>query len=257
MPSVVSKIDSHKEQSRPALEKLPQHVAVILDGNGRWAKKKGLPRSAGHRAGGENLRRLLKKVVDLGIPLVSLYAFSTENWKRPPTEIKALWALLEEFFESYLPECLRLGIRIQISGSLSKLPAKSKKRIEEAVFKTSHCSKLIANFCINYGSHEEILRACNALIQKRLDLYEKGEGKKAKAQIKQKEFEDCLYTKGLPPVDLLIRTGGEMRISNFLLWQSAYAEIYVTESFWPDFSYENLIEALLCFEKRQRRFGGL
>ena len=239
------------------LKDLPRHTAIILDGNGRWAKRQNLPRSAGHRAGGENLNRLLEKVIELGIPFISLYTFSTENWKRPPGEISALWTLLEEFFQTHLEHCLRLGVRIQVSGSLSKLPSQSQKCLTDAVLQSAQCSKLTANFCINYGSHEEILRACHALIQKRLALYEKGNQKKAGAPLKQAEFEECLYTSGLPPVDLLIRTGGEMRISNFLLWQSAYAEIYVTETLWPDFSYENLIEALLWFQKRNRRFGGL
>ena len=248
---------SHPKFAAPALKKLPQHVAVILDGNGRWAKERGLARSAGHRAGGENLKRLLEKVIGLDIPFISLYTFSTENWTRPPKEIKALWDLLEEFFGSYLEECLHLGIRIQLSGLLSKLPSRTQRCLEEAVKQSSHCSKLIANFCINYGSQEEILGACSALLQKRLYLYEKGKKKQAKAPFQQQEFEECLYTNGLPPVDLLIRTGGEMRISNFLLWQSAYAEIYVTQTLWPDFSYENLLEALFWFEKCDRRFGGL
>ena len=239
------------------LRKLPRHTAIILDGNGRWAEKQKLPRSAGHRAGGENLNRLLEKIVELGIPLVSLYAFSTENWKRPAKEVSTLWKLLEDFFQTHLEHCLRLGVRIQISGLLSKLPSKSQKCLKTAVLQTAQCSKLTANFCINYGSQEEILKACNTLVQKKLALHTKGQRKKAKALIKQAEFEECLYTRGLPPVDLLIRTGGEMRISNFLLWQSAYAEIYVTQSLWPDFSCDNLIEALLWFQKRQRRFGGL
>lgn len=244
-------------KKKPKLKVLPKHAALILDGNGRWAKKQKLPRFTGHRAGGENLNRILEHSVDLGIPFLSLYTFSTENWKRPRKEVKALWELLEEFFQSHLERCQRLGVRIQVSGSLSELPSQSRSCLEEAIIKTAHCSKLTANFCINYGSQEEILRACNTLIQKRLALYEKGEKKQAKAILKQSEFEEYLYSKGLPPVDLLVRTGGEMRISNFLLWQCAYAEIYVTETLWPDFSYENLWEALLWFQSRHRRFGGL
>lgn len=235
---------------------MPRHVAIILDGNGRWAKSRGLKRSAGHRAGGENLDRLLDHILQLGIPFISLYAFSTENWKRPRSEVTAIWSLMEEFFTTRLHRCLENGIRIKASGDLSRLPAKARRRIEDVQERTAGAKKLLANFCVNYGSHDEILHACQLLLNERLAMLP-GSPKKAAAKIKKVEFERKLRTHPLPPVDLLVRPGGEYRISNFLLWQSAYAEIYFCETLWPDFDQNELTKALLWFQERQRRFGGL
>ncbi len=238
-------------------ETLPQHIAIILDGNGRWAKSRGLSRSEGHRAGGENLTRQIDFFIELGVPVVSLYAFSTENWKRPTREVNAIWKLFNEFFDRHLAHCVEKEIRVHASGNLGKLPGPSRRQIQKAVEKTAGFSRLTANFCVNYGSHEEILQAATAVLKERLALQAAGHKRKATAAIGQAEFERHLYTHPLPPVDLLIRPGGESRISNFLLWQCAYSEIYVTDTLWPDFNEENLIEAIEWFQGRHRRFGGL
>ena len=241
----------------PKFAKLPRHMAIILDGNGRWAQKRGLSRSEGHRAGGENLKKLLDVFIELNIPFVSLYAFSAENWKRPHLEIESLWSLLNEFFTSYLQRCQELGIKIRISGDISGVPQKSRDRLSHAAHETADNKRLTVNFCINYGSQQEILRACTMIIQERFAKYKSGKEQLAKAQVKPKEFEKYLYTKGMPAVDLLIRPGGEMRISNFLLWQCAYAQIYASQTLWPDFNQQDLLEALNWFACGHRRFGGL
>ncbi len=238
-------------------KKLPRHVAIILDGNGRWAKARGLSRSEGHRAGGEALDRLIDFFITLGIPQVSLYAFSTENWKRPASEVRAIWSLMDEFFEKRLERILKKGIKIVASGDLAGLPSRSRKRIENVIERTAQGRALTANFCVNYGSHDEILHAASALIRTRLNLGRAGKNRQANAPVKKKEFERFLYTYPLAPVDLLVRPGGEFRVSNFLLWQIAYAEIYYTETFWPDFDETELVTALLWFQGRKRRFGGL
>ena len=236
---------------------MPRHVAIILDGNGRWAKARGLSRSEGHRAGGENLDRLLDFILLLKIPNVSLYAFSTENWKRPRTEITAIWSLLDEFFRTRLHRCLENGIQIKTSGDLSRLPAKARGRIEEVQAATARKKRLVANFCVNYGSQDEILESCSRVVQSRLDLASSGNTRAAGRPVTRKEFERTLYTYPLPPVDLLVRPGGENRISNFLLWQCAYAEIYFTPVLFPDFDAEELVKSLQWYQNRNRRFGGL
>ncbi len=237
----------------PSFVKLPKHVAFILDGNGRWAQQRDLPRSEGHRAGGETLDILLDFVRKIGIPNFSLYAFSTENWKRPVDEIRSLWKLLEEFFTQRLERCHHLGIRVIVSGDTSKLPKSVRTIIEEVVEKTKGYKSLKANFCINYGSHDEILRACNLILKSRLTANEKLRKKK----VTLKEIEKNLYTADLPPVDLLIRTGGEKRLSNFMLWQVAYAEIFITDTLFPDFHLSELINILNWYQERHRRFGAL
>ncbi len=235
---------------------MPKHVAIILDGNGRWARARGLSRTEGHRAGGENLDRLLDFILLLRIPAVSLYAFSTENWKRPRAEVAAIWSLLDEFFQTRLHRCLENGIRIMASGDLARLPARARRRIEDVQEKTRANKRLIANFCVNYGSQAEILAACTNIVQHRIAMSREG-GRRADRAVTAKEFEKELYTHPLPPVDLLVRPGGESRISNFLLWQCAYAEIYVTPTLFPDFDAEQMVKALEWFQKRDRRFGGL
>jgi undecaprenyl diphosphate synthase len=238
-------------------KKLPEHIAIILDGNGRWAKSRGLSRSQGHRAGGENLTRQLDFFLELGIPVVSLYAFSTENWKRPAREVNAIWKLFNEFFDRHLKHCIEKEIRVHASGNLAKLPAPSRRQIQKAVSQTAQFTRLTANFCVNYGSQDEILNAATAVLKERLTMQAAGRSRKARSAITAAEFEKHLYTHPLPPVDLLIRPGGESRISNFLLWQCAYSEIYVTDTLWPDFNEENLIEAVAWYQGRHRRFGGL
>ncbi|MBX7057452.1 MAG: di-trans,poly-cis-decaprenylcistransferase [Leptospirales bacterium] len=235
----------------------PRHVAIILDGNGRWATSRGLSRSEGHRAGGETLTRLLDFFIELRVPSVSLYVFSTENWRRPKTEVKAIWRLMNEFFESRLQLCMDLKIRVMASGDLSRLPTENRRRVERVLEMTRRHKRLTVNFCVNYGSQAEILHAASSVLQLRLQALEQGQHKKAFAPISARELERHLYTYPLPPVDLLVRPGGEWRISNFLLWQSAYAEIYVTDTLWPDFTEQHLVQALLWYQSRKRRFGGL
>ncbi|MCC5815886.1 MAG: isoprenyl transferase [Leptospira sp.] len=223
-----------------------------MDGNGRWATARGLKRSDGHREGAVAIDKLMDSALSLGLQSVSLYAFSTENWKRPILEIRAIFDLLIEFIDSRLDSIHEKGIQIKHSGSRSKIPKSALASIDKAVAKTSKNRKLIVNFCLNYGSQDEILTAMNRLLEDR-----KMRGKPLDEKIKSKEFEKYLYTYPLSPVDLLIRTAGEERISNFLLWQIAYAEVYFTDTLWPDFGEVALWEALRSYEKRIRKFGGL
>ncbi|MDF3818917.1 isoprenyl transferase [Leptospira sp. 96542] len=234
------------------LNSIPSHIAVIMDGNGRWAEGKGKKRTEGHREGANAIDRLLDVALDYKIPAVSLYAFSTENWKRPITEIQAIFGLLVEFIDTRLPDIHKKGIRIKHSGSRTKLSKTVLGKIDHAVEVTKKNKKLVTNFCLNYGSQEEILSNFSRIM----------DGRKSKKEtldkpISTKEFEKYLYTSPLPPVDLLIRTAGEQRISNFLLWQIAYAEIFFTNTLWPDFGRSSLEEALLFFDSRKRKFGGL
>ncbi|WP_010569245.1 isoprenyl transferase [Leptospira broomii] len=232
--------------------KLPRHVAVIMDGNGRWAAAKGLPRSQGHRAGADAIDRLMDASLAIGLENVSLYAFSTENWKRPITEIKSIFDLLVEFIESRLDTIAERGIRIMHSGSRKRLSAKVLTKIDHAIEVTRKNRNLTVNFCLNYGSQEELLTAVGNLIEER----RKNKVSSGKA-VTTKELEKYLYTYPLPPVDLLIRTAGEQRLSNFLLWQSAYAELFFSETLWPEFDRKNLELALEWFAGRTRKFGGL
>jgi undecaprenyl diphosphate synthase len=242
--------------NRKALEIYPDHVAIILDGNGRWARSRGLSRSEGHRAGGEALTALLDYTHALPIKFISIYAFSTENWKRPRTEVSSLWSLMNEFFDRRVKDCIEKGIRITISGDIGALPLLNRNNLKRIVEKTKAGKGLTANFCINYGSQGEILSAINAIIKERVRLARSGVGH-ADADVERTEFESHLYTHPLPPVDLLIRPGGERRISNFLLWQSAYAELYFTDTLFPDFGENEMYEALQWFQSRNRRYGGL
>ncbi len=234
-----------------------EHIAIILDGNGRWAEARGLSRTAGHREGGKALHRLLDAFLAQRIGCVSLYAFSTENWKRPQTEVSFLWNLMAEFFDRHIEECREKGIRIICSGDINGLPDRNRNILERCTERTKDCTELTANFCLNYGSQQELARAAHRIVLERLELFQAGNEGDAKKDVSLEEMERHLYTAGLPPVDLLIRPGGESRISNFLLWQLAYAELYFTDVFWPDFSEKDLQKALDWFHGRQRRFGGL
>tara|TARA_B100001939_G_scaffold348210_1_gene374127 strand:- start:60600 stop:61220 length:621 start_codon:yes stop_codon:yes gene_type:complete len=202
------------------------------------------------------LRRLLDDVIEQGIPVLSMYAFSTENWKRPDTEVTALWGLMEEFFGKYLDVCLEKGVRIQCSGAVNRIPPGPSGVLKRAMEATRNLKTLTANFCINYGSRAEIVRACNHIIKKRSGGWFR-RLKGAIQPVTEAELESELYTAGLGDVDLLVRPGGEYRISNFLLWQCAYAELYFTEVYWPDFDSTELNRALEWFRSRQRRFGGI
>lgn len=230
---------------------IPAHIAVIMDGNGRWAQNHNLPRSEGHRRGADAIDNLMESALELEIPVVSMYAFSTENWKRPVSEVTSIFKLLVEFIDRHLDKINANGIQVRHSGSRSKLPSAVLKKLDEATGKTAKNRKLVANFCLNYGSREEIVHAVNSII-----LEKTASGKSIK-KISEKEINKNLYTKGLPDVDLMIRTSGEQRISNYLLWQSAYAELYFTETHWPEFNKNELLKALEWYGKRQRRFGGI
>ena len=230
-------------------KQIPAHIAVILDGNGRWAKSKGLKRLDGHRKGAEAVDNLLDTLLELQIKFVSLYVFSTENWKRPRTEITGLFKLLDEFITKREERMLQKGIKLHISGDLSRIPAKVRIKIENVQNSTAKGKNLTANFCLNYGSKDEILRAA-------MLCYQQMQLKKI-SRISEKMFSQNLDTAGLPDVDLLIRTAGEKRLSNFLLWQSAYAELYFTDTLWPDFSKKDLLAAIVDYQSRIRKFGAI
>lgn len=226
---------------------IPRHVGIIMDGNGRWAKQRNITRSEGHKAGADVIEPLMDCAIELGIKAVSLYAFSVENWVRPVNEIRGLWNLLEYFFSNKLDSIKEKKIQIRHSGSLSKLPASTGKTITKAVEETSKNRGLILNFCVNYGGRQEIIRAVNEWSSR------SGTGEK----ITEKKLEKYLYTSGMPELDLLIRTSGEYRISNFLLWQLAYTELVFTDVLWPEFKPENLYNAVAEYQKRERRYGGI
>ncbi|MCU0846716.1 MAG: polyprenyl diphosphate synthase [Spirochaetes bacterium] len=227
--------------------RIPRHVAIIMDGNGRWAKKKSLPRAEGHKRGAEVIEPLMDSAIELGIKAVSLYAFSTENWLRPQTEIFALWRLLEYFFKTRLEKIKGRGIKIRHSGSLDKLPSGTREIIKNAVEETKNNKKAVLNFCLNYGGRQEIVHAVNSWLEKR----------KPGEPITASKIEKNLYTSGLPGVDLLIRTSGESRISNFLIWQIAYTELVFLDVLWPDFGPSHLYRCIYEYQNRERRYGGI
>lgn len=225
--------------------KVPRHVGIIMDGNGRWAQQRGLPRLAGHRAGTENIRRILRACVELGIPILTVYAFSTENWGRPADEVAGLLRLLEQSIDRETAELHRSGVCIRHLGQVDLLPPRLQRQIAAAVELTRSNTSLILNVALNYGGRDEIVRAIQQII---------AEGIPAE-RIDEALVSRYLYTHDLPDPDLVIRTGGEMRLSNFMIWQAAYAEYYATEAFWPDFGPEELRQALVAFTQRERRFG--
>lgn len=232
-------------------EKLPRHIAIIMDGNGRWAKKRLMPRTMGHRAGINSIRKVVEACVEIAIPVLTVFAFSTENWKRPLDEVDYLMKLLIEFLHKELKALHENNIRINILGDYGSLPTECQMEIGEALQTTKGNSGMIFNIALNYGSRNEILGAVRRLA----DQIAKGE--MTAEDVSEEFFSNLLYTKGLPDPDLLIRTAGEMRISNFLLWQIAYTELWVTDLMWPDFSREELMKAIWDFQQRDRRFGGL
>ncbi|MEM9213926.1 MAG: isoprenyl transferase [Cyanobacteria bacterium P01_F01_bin.150] len=232
-------------------QRLPQHVAVIMDGNGRWATQKGLPRMVGHRQGAQTLKRLLRCCRDWGIDALTVYAFSTENWKRPTEEVKFLMTLFEQLLRKELVEMHQEGVRIRFIGDLSPLPESLQTEMQRAMFETTDNTGVNFNVAINYGGRKEILNACRRLAE------QVQQGELLPSEINDTAFEHYLDTQGLRHPDLLIRTSGEMRLSNFLLWQTAYSEIYFTPELWPNFDQEEFKEALLSYQGRQRRFGGL
>lgn len=232
------------------LKKLPRHVAIIMDGNGRWAKAHALAVAQGHRRGTETLRAIIRESSDIGIEALSLYAFSTENWKRSAAEVNALMSLLLEYFTGEIDELDENNVRIRILGDKDGLPGPQRDALIAAERRTAENTGLKLNIAINYGARDEILRAAKALARRAKD------GTLDPDSLTAVDFEDELYTRGLPDVDLLIRTSGEMRLSNFLLYQCAYAEMTFPTVLWPDFSLDDYHAALRAFGARDRRFGG-
>jgi undecaprenyl diphosphate synthase len=227
--------------------KVPNHVAIIMDGNGRWAQSRGLPRLAGHKAGTENLRRIIRASVEFGIKYLTIYAFSTENWGRPKDEVQGLMLILEDVIDKELKELDEEGVQLRHIGHLDRLSAKLQKKVLNAIQLTKDNDKLILNVAFNYGGRDEIVCAIQKMIQAGVQP----------EQVNIELVDEYLFTNGTPDPDLIIRTSGELRVSNFLIWQSAYSEWYVTPTYWPDFDRENFRLALEAYAQRDRRFGSL
>ncbi|HHX24479.1 MAG TPA: isoprenyl transferase [Thermoanaerobacterales bacterium] len=232
-------------------QKIPEHIAIIMDGNGRWAKKKGLPRFAGHWAGAESLREIIKYCVELKIKTLSVFAFSSENWKRPVQEVEAILNLLLYYLKKEINTLHKNNIKIVVSGNWEELPDRIVAEINKSIQITQGNSGLILNIVLNYGARKEITQACKeickAVLEKKLTI----------DRISEDIIKEYLYTRDLAEPDLLIRPSGEKRISNFLLWQIAYTELWFTDIYWPDFKPKDLLEAIHDYQKRERRFGGL
>jgi len=238
--------------SRLDRDRLPHHVAIIMDGNGRWAKRRHLPRIAGHRAGVAAVRSTIETAARIGIPALTLYSFSAENWKRPKTEVTYLMNLLRRYLMLELPTMMENNIRLQYIGRQHELPQEVQERMSWARETTEKNSGMVLTLALNYSARTEMVDCFNALAREA-----SRNGGIDHLKVDEKSISQHLYTRGLPELDLLIRTSGEMRLSNFLLWQAAYAEIYVTNTLWPDFRGTELLEAIEAFQKRERRFGGL
>ncbi|MFP5111276.1 isoprenyl transferase [Bacillaceae bacterium C204] len=230
---------------------VPEHVAIIMDGNGRWAKKRALPRIAGHHEGMKVVRKTTKLANELGIKTLTLYAFSTENWKRPKNEVEYIMSLPDEFLGTFLPDLIEENVQVKMMGYKNQLPVHTLRAIEKAIEDTKNNDGLVLNFALNYGSRAEILDAVKNV------LTDSKSGKLEESELDEKVFSSYLMTSAFTDPDLLIRTSGEIRLSNFMLWQLAYSEFWFTEVLWPDFSEEHLLEAIETFQKRQRRFGGI
>lgn len=233
------------------MENIPKHIAIIMDGNGRWAKKRKLPRTMGHKAGVETIRRILKEASNLGVKYMTLYAFSTENWKRPKDEVNALMKLLVQYLRKEINELHKNGVRINVLGDISMLPKECIDEIEKSVEKTKNNTGITMNIALNYGGRDEIIRSIKLIAQDVLD------GKIKIDAIEEDTVNNYLYTKGVPDPDIIIRPSGEQRLSNFLLWQCAYSEFWYSDICWPDFTEDDLHKAIYDFQQRDRRFGGI
>jgi len=233
-------------------ERIPAHIAIIMDGNGRWANGRGLPRFAGHRAGVNRVRTVVEDCSVLGVQALTLYAFSAENWKRPRAEVDMLWRLLRIYLRSEIDELRANNVKLQSCGRVEALPQGAYEVLRESERATSHCTGMRLNLAINYSARNELVDTVNTIIDEA-----RIEGRLSGLVVDENMIERRLSTAGLPDPDLLIRTSGEMRISNFLLWQIAYSELYVTNTYWPDFDRSELLKAILEFQRRDRRFGGL
>jgi undecaprenyl diphosphate synthase len=236
-----------KETEYPDLPTVPLHVGIIMDGNGRWAKARGLPRLAGHRAGTDNLRRVLHAAAELGIKILTIYAFSTENWGRPDDEVEGLMNLMEQMIRRELDELHAEGVQIRHIGRLDQVPEKLKAQIKHALELTKNNQRLILNVAFNYGGRAELVDAIRGIVADGIDVQD----------LDESTVGQYLYTSMQPDPDLIIRTSGEMRVSNFMIWQGAYAEYFVTPCFWPDFDKDELYKALVAFNQRERRYGML
>ncbi len=230
-------------------DKVPQHIAIIMDGNGRWAKQKGMPRVLGHRSGVKSVREVTEAAAEIGVKYLTLYAFSTENWSRPPAEVTALMSLLVETIRGEIRDLNKNGVRLMAIGDIEALPKASYQALLDGIEKTKHNTRITLVLALNYSAKWEILRASRRLADQAV------QGLIRPEDIDEKAFENALSTTGIPDPELLIRTSGETRISNFLLWQIAYAELYFTPVFWPDFGRKELYEAILSYQRRERRFG--
>ncbi|MFS0821759.1 isoprenyl transferase [Bacillus sp. 1P02SD] len=229
----------------------PEHIAIVMDGNGRWAKKRGLPRVAGHKEGVSAVFKIVKAAVKCNVKALTLYTFSTENWKRPKSEVETILRLPKEFLHIYLPELISNNVRIEAIGDMDNLPAHTREAIQYAIQRTRDNNGLQLNFALNYGGRTEILNAMKKMFA------DMNDAKMSLDELDEQQFSQYLYTAGLPDPDLLIRTGGEKRLSNFLLWQLAYTEFWFTDVLWPDFSEKEFLQALEEYRKRKRRYGGI
>jgi undecaprenyl diphosphate synthase len=240
-------MSSNKNPSENTLEIVPQHIAIIMDGNGRWAKKRGLPRLAGHRAGTENLRRVIRACVEFNVKYLTIYAFSTENWGRPVDEVEGLMHILEEVIDKELDELHKEGVQLKHIGRLDQLSPILRNKVEKSIEVTKNNDRITVCIAWNYGGRDEIVCAIKKMMI---------EGVKPE-EVTDSLVSQFLFTSGIPDPDLIIRTSGEMRISNFLIWQGSYSEWYVTQTLWPDFNKSELHKALVAFNKRDRRFGNV
>jgi undecaprenyl diphosphate synthase len=234
-----------KDRPSEIPSQVPAHVAIIMDGNGRWARRRGLPRLAGHRAGVDNLRRVLEAATEFGIRYLTIYAFSTENWSRPPDEVRGLLNILEDVIDRELQSLNKNGVQLRHIGRLERLSPELQAKVHQAVEMTQHNERLVLNIAWNYGGRDEIVQAVRHMMDNGV----------LPDEVDEELVSRYLYTAGIPDPDLIIRTSGELRVSNFLIWQGAYAEWYVTPTFWPDFGRDELLEALWEYARRDRRFG--
>ncbi|TFE24438.1 isoprenyl transferase [Cohnella luojiensis] len=240
-----------KSEEIPSGDNIPEHVAIIMDGNGRWAKARGLPRIAGHHNGMKAVKRITKAADGIGVKVLTLYAFSTENWKRPKAEVEFLMKLPQEFLSLELGELIENNVQVKMMGNRDLLPDHTVAAVEEAVRQTRHNTGLILNLALNYGSRLEMVEAAKQLARQAVA------GELDPDKIEESDFEKWLLSCGLPDPDLLIRTSGELRLSNFMLWQLAYSEFWFTDVYWPEFSEEHLYDAIREYQRRARRYGGL
>ncbi len=230
-------------------DNIPKHIAIIMDGNGRWAKLRGKLRVVGHKIGTDTAKKIVRAADDLGVEILTLYAFSTENWKRPRIEVRTLMTLLRSFLRKEFHKLMEKNVKLQCIGQKDKLPLEVRVELDRSIEKTSRNTGMILNLALSYGSRSEIVMAVKSIAKKCADH------KLSYEEITEEMLSSHLYTAGLRDPDMIIRTGGEYRLSNFLLWQASYAELYITDILWPDFNREALIEAVLNYQKRQRRFG--